>query len=233
MSENSESVVNPESLYKFRSFQNFEFIMDILVNERLHCSPYEDLNDPFEGTFVSVTKKASMNLVGGGPRFGPPKTTKEYRRVSEITKDEKQIARVCSLSKDYHDVRMWAHYGDGNKGLAIKIHFGEHNKNLHEVKYSKTLPSVLSKEEKNMDAVNVLTKKTDHWTYETEYRIITADDYYNINGRIKEILLGTRVRSRHANLLIKMIKDKYPIYSTKLDKDEIKIKKDQPLNSNP
>jgi len=39
-------------LYKYRSLVNFERILDIILNQRLYCSKYDELNDPFEGLFI-------------------------------------------------------------------------------------------------------------------------------------------------------------------------------------
>ena len=41
-------------LYKYRSLHNLEFILDVLLNERLHCAPYTKLNGPFEGVFYTA-----------------------------------------------------------------------------------------------------------------------------------------------------------------------------------
>ncbi|MEI8205410.1 MAG: hypothetical protein WCG03_00870 [Kiritimatiellales bacterium] len=41
-------------LYKYRSLENFEYVLDIILNEHLHCAPYENLNAPFEGIFKAV-----------------------------------------------------------------------------------------------------------------------------------------------------------------------------------
>jgi hypothetical protein len=78
--------------------------------------------------------------------------------------------------------------------------------------------------------VNAVGNFIDKWAYETEYRIITGNDYYDINGRIEAVLLGTRVQPRHADLLTKLIGDKYPVYSTKLNQQKVKIEKDKTLN---
>jgi hypothetical protein len=34
---------SPEYLYKFRSFEGLEFLLDIILNERLFCSLYTNL----------------------------------------------------------------------------------------------------------------------------------------------------------------------------------------------
>lgn len=48
-------------LYKFRSLDNIEFTFDILLNERLYCANYKDLNDPFEGIF-RTTRLVNLGL---------------------------------------------------------------------------------------------------------------------------------------------------------------------------
>ncbi len=35
--------------YKYKSFNNFEYLLDILLRERLYASRYHELNDPMEG----------------------------------------------------------------------------------------------------------------------------------------------------------------------------------------
>lgn len=39
-------------LYKYRGFNNFEFALDIFVNQRLYAATYKKLNDPMEGRFI-------------------------------------------------------------------------------------------------------------------------------------------------------------------------------------
>ncbi|MGB8764645.1 MAG: hypothetical protein WCD07_07625, partial [Burkholderiales bacterium] len=46
-------------LYKYRSFDNYEFLLDILINERLYCSIYKNLNDPF-----GLPPKPRTHLIG-------------------------------------------------------------------------------------------------------------------------------------------------------------------------
>ena len=42
-------------LYKYRSLRrNLDFVLDILLNERLYCANYTALNDPLEGYYVDA-----------------------------------------------------------------------------------------------------------------------------------------------------------------------------------
>ena len=95
-------------LYKFRSFDQFEYIEDILLNRRLHCAEYQNLNDPFEGFYLQ-TVYPRMGFFN--QRQGAPERTEKLtlRRELPTIYAEK---RICSLSdhRAVEDTRMWAHY---------------------------------------------------------------------------------------------------------------------------
>ena len=38
-------------LFKYRSLENWRWLLDILVNNRLYAAPFKDLNDPMEGRY--------------------------------------------------------------------------------------------------------------------------------------------------------------------------------------
>lgn len=42
-----------EHYFKFRSLSNLKRFLDILVNERLYTSRYDELNDPMEGAYLT------------------------------------------------------------------------------------------------------------------------------------------------------------------------------------
>ncbi len=69
----------------------------------------------------------------------------------------------------------------------------------------------------------MLTVKTDHWTYETEYRIVQEDEYYPIAGCVRAIYCGTRVTDSTVELLKKATANRWPILRTQLDKDGVRI----------
>src|SRR5262245_40170390 len=90
-------------LYKFRAFGQFEYLLDILLHERLYCAPYRDLGDPFEGMFSAVTK-ATID----SSRVGQPIARDTIHSADELIAEAKGT-RVCSLSECSHDVRMWSY----------------------------------------------------------------------------------------------------------------------------
>lgn len=224
---------NPfQYLYKFRSLENFEFLLDILLHERLYCSLYQNLNDPFEGTFVSIVKK--LKGMKPGPLIPPHVRvvhTKEYKTIENLPIDYSKN-RICSLSSDYKDVRLWSHYADGHKGVAIKIDFNGLNESLHKVEYSDQLLTTIQKG-KNIKEIlpsDILTAKTKHWIYESEFRIIYNQEYYTINNKIKGILLGQRIQEYRKDLLLKIVENSIPIYTTRLNHERIEIEIGQQIN---
>ena len=113
-------------LYKYRSLAEYiEHTLDILLNERLHCAPYDELNDPFEGVFLSVAHIPRNMAFSNDARTWIRLWGASYCQITKII-GKYPIpggTRVCSLSASLSDVRLWSHYADGHKGIAIEIDF--------------------------------------------------------------------------------------------------------------
>jgi len=221
---------NPEYLYKFRSFESLEFLLDIILNERLYCSLYTNLNDPFEGMFVSIVN-SFRSLRPGPPRPYNmiPIKEKKYKSIDEFPFDLSG-SRICSLSSDCNDVRLWAHYADSHRGIAIQIKFLDLDSSLREVLYSENFPEFDGRNTKNLDVNDILTCKTKHWQYESEYRIINRQEFFSIKGRISAVYLGPRVEDKRRDLMLRIVPGNIPIFSTRINKEKIHIEKNQRLN---
>ena len=137
---------------------------------------------------------------------------------------------ICSLSSDCNDVRLWAHYADSQRGIAIQIRFDDSNLNLHEVRYSETFPEFDGRNIKKLDINKILTCKTKHWQYESEYRIINHKEFYSVKDRISAIFLGPRIEDKRKDLIQKIVPVNIPIFSTRINKEKIHIEKYQKLN---
>lgn len=210
-------------LYKYRSLQNLKIVLDILLSERLYCSTYDKLNDPFEGLFLT-TISYGIGLPGGlnimpGMGLGQGKV---INNIKDINSESFQKTRICSLSSSINDVRLWSHYGDGHKGIAIEIDLPQEETKLHEVTYNTELPSysasILSDPHEH---VKVLTNKTDHWAYEAEYRIINELEYFNITDKISAIYLGYRINNNDRDLLRKIVSTSIPFIETTINHHKI------------
>ncbi len=216
-------------LYKFRSLTEFDRVLDIVVMQQLYCARYDKLNDPFEGLLRT-------RIAGSGSKDGFPYTlpivfgvsSKDLVRDTEIgeLKPKYKSVNICSLSRSIGDVRMWSLYADGFKGVAIEVEIEEDDPKLHIVDYMKSPPEYPSS---NILAEQVLTKKTIHWEYESEARIITEKPFYSVEGRVSAIHVGIRISDLHIKML-RTLNLGVPIYETLLDKENVKVISKQRTN---
>ena len=183
-------------LYKYRSLERMDHALEIIVKGRLYCPKYSDLNDPFEGLFIK--------MIPGRVNQWKPVNTWGQRTPASV--DDIMTSsihkRVCSLSSDLKDVRLWSHYANSHKGIAIEIDFTDHMDDVLKVEYSHkllelddTLSAIIA------DPKQVLTRKTDHWVYESEYRIITDKEYYPVRGMVNAIFCGINMPDLHREIL--------------------------------
>jgi hypothetical protein len=203
-------------LYKYRSFTNLQFVLDIILNQRLYCSTYSSLSDPFEGLFLTTFHVQSIPL--GITKILSPKSIEglAFNSVDRI--------RLCSLSSSMSEVRMWSHYADGYKGVVFEIDFSDLESNTYKINYSDTLPSFGFSLLAQPCPREVLCCKTKHWEYESEYRIIQEESqYFEIINRIKAVYLGFRIDEIHYRLLDKIVPNEIPIYKTNINKHKIEV----------
>lgn len=174
-------------LYKYRSIKNFQFFIDILINERMFASKFTDLNDPMEGFY----KFSSANC--------------DRQIIKDIWNNKSQI-RILSLSKSYKNPLMWSHYADGHQGIVIGVELSDDIEKVN-VNYNKN--SFFLDKTKNISsrelAKKILTIKYEPWYYEEEVRIFTTNDKCFVPVKIKEIILGKKINSEVSDLIIKTI----------------------------
>jgi hypothetical protein len=220
-------------LYKYRSLENFEHVLDIIPNQRLHCSTYPELNDPFEGIFETRIHSIMIGM-----------QNKTYQKVEDFFEGNIDKIRICSLSSDLNDVRLWSYYADGHKGIVFEIDFSgleerSGSKIIYPVTYSEKLPRGVSPQETALllqgwtKPQHVLSQKTKHWEFESEYRIIDESkdleerEYFCIKNRIKTIYLGTRTSDKYRELLKKLVQGKIPIWTTKINNEKVIVEPDK------
>lgn len=234
-------------LYKYRSLAeaDLEHTLDIILNQRLHCSTYDKLNDPFEGLFITtiyITLRKLKKIKHHLPLFlnlsKLPIKIEKIKEAKDLGPFDGTINKykICSLSYWMSDVRLWSYYADGHKGIVFKIDFSgletrSDSKIIHRIDYSKKLPVGRTTLLEQSSPSEVLSCKTKHWWFEKEYRIIDESKYleqgkyFNIKGRIKAIYLGTRTSDPHRKSLNKIVPSEIPIYTTKINEKTIKVER--------
>jgi hypothetical protein len=161
--------------YKFRSSAQIARALDIIFERRLHCADWSTFNDPREGFF----------------QYSPADQQK-----LQALRNAKQRYRICCLSKTIESRLLWAHYASGFDGLAIQVELPDHDHDvrIYDVTYEDVLPDVAYHPGIMIDdlALSFLRRKDREWGYEDEVRIIQQDEWYELSGPVKRIIVGHR-----------------------------------------
>ena len=201
------------TLFKYKSFEHFEYFMDLLIKKRLYGATFKELNDPMEGYFISDNFSES-----------------EW----ETMRETKKKVRICSLSKTYDNALMWAHYANEHKGCCIELEVPDSTWKCLDVQYQATMPKLTSGINLDKAIDTIFGVKSDYWSYEQEVRYIkivqtTKEEKpykADLPIRIKKIYLGVRAYNKESiERIVKAIDSK--IIVEKLKRDDIKFWKDQ------
>lgn len=166
-----------KTFYKYKSIENFEFLLDIVLKERLYASHFSDLNDPMEGV-VETEKSVSKNL------------EKEWEKIINDI-------RICCFTPDPDNTLMWAHYANGGRGCIIEFELTDENV-PYKISYTQK-PKIKESDLTQEKAIQVLQHKDKNWKYEREFRCLTQDKFIPII--VKRLILGSRVSDETVALL--------------------------------
>ncbi|MGI2169641.1 hypothetical protein ACROAE_05525 [Shewanella sp. MF05960] len=175
-------------LYKFRSLDNFQFVLDILVNQRMYAATFESMNDPMEGFYTSDEDIPKESL--------------------DALEQHQKSLKFCSLSKYSNNPLMWAHYGNGCRGIAIGVEFKD-TEDLREVIYGSHSHLSASKDTTIERAKDVLSFKAGFWQYEDEIRVFVGKGNF-IPVKVKELIFGERADRIQKALLKKIVQAANP-----------------------
>ena len=193
----------PELLYKYRSLENLERFLDIIIDKKLYGALYNEMNDPMEGYFQydpKVDKRtASYILNGKGKRY------------------------ICSLSRNPNIGLMWTHYAAENKGCCLEVEVTSKSWERLDIDYSEKIPVLTD----NMTVQDVLKVKAKMWEYEQEVRYLSRQyspraNRPRLSVRINKIIFGYKVKNSQYNHLKKVALALNPkIKIEKLKKEEL------------
>ncbi len=194
-------------LYKYKSLHNFEYVAEIICNNRFYAAQYYDLNDPMEGLF---------NCDEG--------TKKEY--IDDI-KEGKQKLRICAFSKDFQNPLLWAHYADGFKGICIKVEIDENYPDFEimEVEYSDQricFNNNVARLRREFPRL-ILRQKAEEWSVEKEVRLLSSNEYIQNGTKIKSIFLGLRTPEILKKTITTLAKPNVEIWNTSIESRTNKI----------
>ncbi|QEQ96273.1 DUF2971 domain-containing protein [Neptunomonas concharum] len=164
--------------YKYKSLDNFEFLLDLLLKERMYAAPYHELNDPMEGV---------IKIDG----------TISKEREAEWESLIKETRLVC-FTKSSTNPLMWSHYADGGRGCVVCFELMD-KQIFHKVSYLKK-PSITEKDLLPEKALQILQYKDKHWKYEAEYRCLIQNESF-LPVDIKSITFGPRADKNKVDML--------------------------------
>ena len=131
---------------------------------------------------------------------------------------------IYSMSSINNNILMWSHYARNHTGICIGFDSNIHPfSNAQNVSYTNQYYQFNSKTFKNKKYVlEPFLRKSSHWRYEKEYRIISEEGggLIQFNPKaIKRIYFGCR-SSNHTIKMVQLLVSKYPqkIYLYKLEK---------------
>lgn len=175
-----------------------DYFDDILSNNKLFCSCYQDLNDPSEWYFES---KSSL--------------------IQDILSKDKDLSRICCLSSTCINTLMWCMYANDHKGCCLEVEVCD--KDIYksiEVNYNDEKASLKNNDYVNL--INVLAHKTPDWKHEKETRFIKnrsrEEEFTYLDICIKSVILGCRVQGNDLKKVVELIRNKkpnIPIYQIK------------------
>jgi hypothetical protein len=185
-------------LYHYEKF-NPDYLADVLVNHRVHCSDLANLNDPWDckpwfdaGAFgepsvVDDLIEWIFSMTPTGPVSEDEvlatqeaiRSNPAYRQavLERLSRDFVSMIpnrwRVYCLTPVPDSTLMWSHYAQNHKGMCLE--FGlEHPAfgSALEVEYLSSYPRWAPHSLTDKGSLQILLSKSDDWKYEREYRII-------------------------------------------------------------
>ena len=181
------------TLYKYKSFGNLAFFLDIIVKKRLYGATIKELNDPMEGFFSSE-------------EFD----NEEWEHIKELKKG----VRICSLSTNKDNALLWAHYANEHKGCCIEVEVAEDlSWKRKDVNYCSSFP-ILRSGLTDDEIMEILFKtKSDYWSYEDEVRFVKRMQLSkdgkphkaNLPVKVKKIYLGVRVTAEEKDRIVRIV----------------------------
>jgi hypothetical protein len=208
----------------------------ILEEGQIYFSPYEQLNDPFEYSYVwtidhlhkdkvqfwSKQNDFYRDALASVGEEAQARSIAEWENSMSAPRGHKiiggdQIGVFCTC-EDWHNLVLWSHYGDNHRGLCFVFESeeDEYLKKIHRVQYT-TQPGNYNLY-RGIDYQDLLTRKFSDWSYEREVRVFYNPGVYKFQRpALKKIIFGASAwlggadeNWRRLNQLIEIARQKFP-----------------------
>lgn len=153
-------------------------LYEILNNNELHCSSFEDFNDIDECRYSYFTNSNSENIINA-------------IKLQKMTKNICSFSKACK--KKEWDL-MWTHYANSHKGVQIDFKINpSYQGEIYQVQYGKLPTYEINEIEANLPTI--MTTKKYCFNYEREYRAI-CEGCKKLPIEIKKITLGRGISTK-------------------------------------
>ncbi|MDP5146904.1 hypothetical protein ORI98_10705 [Shewanella sp. ULN5] len=169
--------------YKYKSLDNFEFLLDLILRERLYAALHHELNDPMEGV---------VKIDGTIPK------DKEQEWDDLI-----KTFRIVCFSRDKDHPLMWSHYAGGARGCVIEFQVMD-DQQVHKVSYLKK-PILTERHITRVKAEEILVYKEKPWKYESESRCLLGGNNTFLPIHIKSVTFGSRAEKSKVDMLLHIL----------------------------
>jgi hypothetical protein len=195
-------------LYKYRSLDNWKFVLDAITKSRLYAATFDSLNDPMEGRYYYFGNDVSQ----------------EYKKA--ILENRRQL-RICSLSATRTSTLLWSYYGGSHKGVALGVTITPRQSPIpivRPVSYDNGIHVRGQSTRRTADAaaLDILTQKQMAWQHEHEFRVFTHQPHVRVV--IKELVLGCQIDPLDQELICALVKKWHPkVKLTKLNRSMMDV----------
>lgn len=217
-------------------------LVRLLLNNELWMAPTVSFNDPFDG-------RAGYEILERGDQLRQlmdahvKRLAVEHGLSPDVQVDEEAVLHpdrllrvleenhekmrntlgICALTTDAHNPLMWSHYADEHRGLCVQLDVSNDLRNLfaHPVEYSNTYPVMkdLFRPAANRDDLLPFLRKSEHWSYEKEWRLV--DTFHVREPRVFSpealtgVLFGLRTTKQNKEYILRLLDERERKYKVR------------------
>ena len=200
-------------LYRYMSLDNLWFLLDLVVDNRIHCATWDSLNDPLEGSYEVMIDRL---------------TSDQRLALEQSLEVNRNSWRIASFSASATNLLLWSHYASGHKGVAVELQFPDDQPDLHKVTYSFFTYIFGDDTDPKMSYPGIFTGKTEEWAYEEEWRIVSREEFVPLQNPCQRIFIGPQASDRHKRLLRQIMPAAIELVPTRVDRDFMRV---EPITS--
>ena len=171
-------------LYKYRSLENFQRFMEILIDQQIWADVFTKMNDPNEGYYLAEWDKESP--------------------IANIILKNKQELRFCCFSKCQNIGLQWSLYADGLKGVVVGVEVPAKYE-IKKIDYKDKHPTIEDCRDPYEAAKKILQYKLSAWAREKEVRVFAPPSEKYIDIVVRKIILGSRTPEDEKSLIKDMV----------------------------